>query len=260
MFDRFDNFAIARVATDALGADLDRSGLIDRARIDGRACYLFNRYRLAGDAGLVEKGMTAQYRAINRHATARIDEHSVTDLEIVGIDIAHRAAAANRDRPWQEVEKVMDRSPAARDGHAFEHFGHQHEQRNDEGGEELSDRGRSDNRNAHGELHGHPPCYDVFGRLLENWPAAYNHAQDTDDAHARKRLPDTKPHRRRGQRDERDAGSLRPREGILAVILIVVVVVRLGCRDRCARLALVGDARTDGRIFKDSHREFLHFR
>jgi hypothetical protein len=43
-------------------------------------------------------------------------------------------------------------------------------------------------------------------------------------------------------------------------MLIVVVVVRLGCRDCCAHLALVGDARTHGRIFKDSHREFLHFR
>jgi hypothetical protein len=47
---------------------------------------------------------------------------------------------------------------------------------------------------------------------------------------------------------------------MLAVMLIVVVVVRLGCRDRCAHLALVGDARAHGRIFKDSHREFLHFR
>jgi hypothetical protein len=83
---------------------------------------------------------------------------------------------------------------------------------------------------------------------------------DTDYVHACKRLPDTKPHRRRGQGDERDAGSLRPREGMLAVMLIVVVVVRLGCRDRCAHLALVGDVRTHRRIFKDIHRECLHFR
>src|SRR6266436_4133836 len=70
------------------------------------------------------------------------------------------------------------------------------------------------------------------------------------------------PHRRRGQGDERDAGSLRPREGMLAVMLIVVivVVVRLGCRDGCAHLALLGDAQAHGRIFKDSHWEFLHFR
>jgi hypothetical protein len=47
---------------------------------------------------------------------------------------------------------------------------------------------------------------------------------------------------------------------MLAVMLIVVVVLRLGYRDRCAHPALVGGARTHGRIFKDSHREFLHFR
>ena len=45
-FDRFDNLAIARVAADALGTDLDRSGLIDRARADGRARHLLNRHRL----------------------------------------------------------------------------------------------------------------------------------------------------------------------------------------------------------------------
>jgi hypothetical protein len=31
-------------------------------------------------------------------APARIDEHGVANLEIVGIDIAHCVAAANRDR------------------------------------------------------------------------------------------------------------------------------------------------------------------
>ena len=34
--------------------------------------------------------MATQHRAINRHASARIDEHRVANLEIVGIDIAHR--------------------------------------------------------------------------------------------------------------------------------------------------------------------------
>jgi hypothetical protein len=89
--------------------------------------------------------MAAQHRAINRHATARIDEHRVANFEIIGIDIAHSAAAANRDRAWQKIEKVMDCPPAARDGHALEDFGHQHEQRDDEGGEELADRRRGDN-------------------------------------------------------------------------------------------------------------------
>ena len=116
--------------------------LIYRAGVDGGARHFFHRHRLAGDAGLVEEGMAAQHRAINRHATARIDEHSVANIEIVGIDIAHRAAAANRDRARQEVEKVMDCPPAAREGHALEHFGHQHEERDDESGEELADRCR----------------------------------------------------------------------------------------------------------------------
>jgi hypothetical protein len=83
-----------------------------------------------------------------------------------------------------------------------------------------------------------------------------------DDAHTRKRLPETKPHHPRGQCDECDAGSLPPLEDMLVVMLIVAVVVavQLGCRDRCARLAVVGEARPHRRIFKDSHREFLHFR
>jgi hypothetical protein len=208
--------------------------------------------------------MAAQHRAVDRHAPAGIDEHGVADLEIVGIDIAHSATAANRDRAWQEVEQVMNRPPAARDGHAFKDFGHQHEQRDDEGGEELADRRSGDNCDAHGELHGHPPRDDVLGRLLEDGPAPDNQAQDSDYVHACKRLPDAKPHRRCGQGDERDAGSLRPFEGMLAVMLIVavviVVVARHGCRDRCAHLALVGDARAHGWIFEDSHREFLHFR
>src|ERR1700730_3443647 len=67
--------AIARIAADAFGADLDRSGLIDRARVDRRARPLFNRHRLTGDAGLVEEGMAAQHRAINRQATAGTDEN-----------------------------------------------------------------------------------------------------------------------------------------------------------------------------------------
>jgi hypothetical protein len=46
----------------------------------------------------------------------------------------------------------------------------------------------------------------------------------------------------------------------IMLIVAVVVVVRLRCRDRCAHPALVGDARTHGRIFNDSHGEFLHFR
>jgi hypothetical protein len=44
--------------------------------------------------------MAAQHRAIDRHVSARIGEHGVANLEIVGTDIAHRAAAANRDRAW----------------------------------------------------------------------------------------------------------------------------------------------------------------
>jgi hypothetical protein len=47
---------------------------------------------------------------------------------------------------------------------------------------------------------------------------------------------------------------------MLVVAVVIVVVVRLGCRDRRAHLALVGDARAHGRVFKDSHREFLHLR
>jgi hypothetical protein len=69
--------------------------------------------------------MAAQHRAINRHATARIDEHRVAKFEIIGIDIARGAAAANRDRAGQKVEKVVDCTPAARDGHALEDFGHE---------------------------------------------------------------------------------------------------------------------------------------
>jgi len=206
--------------------------------------------------------MAAQHRAIDRHATARIDEHGVANFEVVGIDIAYRVAAANRDRAWQKIEQVVDCPPAARDSHALEYFGHQHEQRNDEGGEELADRCRGDNRDAHGELHGHAPRDDVLGRLLEDRPATDNHAQDADDADARKRLPATKPHHPRDQGDECDAGSLPPLEDMLVVMLIVAVVVavHLGCRDRCARLAVVGEARPDRRIFKDSHMDFVHFR
>ena len=71
--------------------------LIYRAGVDGGARHFFHRHRLAGDAGLVEEGMAAQHRAVDRHAPARIDEHGVANLEIVGIDIAHRAGAANRN-------------------------------------------------------------------------------------------------------------------------------------------------------------------
>ena len=181
--------------------------------------------------------MAADHGAVDRHASARVYQHGVADPKFGGIDLAHPAGAAHRNRARQELQEIADRMATARDRHALQHLGDQHEQRNDERGEKFADRRRRDDGDGHGQFHGHAPGEEVLERLPEDRPAADHEADDADRAHARDRLPDLKPHGRRGKGDERDPRRLRPREAMRAFILGLH-----GRRRRGARMRRVGQA------------------
>ncbi len=205
--------------------------------------------------------MAAQHGAVDRHPAARIDQHRVADLEVVSVDVADGARPAHRDRARQEVEKVPDGPAAPRDRHALQDLRDQHEQGDDQSGEELADRRGGDDRDAHGQLHGHPPLGDVLERLLADRPTTDQQAGDADHADGCDRLPHAEPDQRRGERDHADAQRLPPLEGVLmlAIVFIVIVVamsaVRLRLRRRRSRsrLSLIGKRGGIGSAFMQRH-------
>ena len=93
--------------------------------------------------------MAAQNGAVDWDAPARVDEDRVAHAQLARIDLAHAPGATHEDRAREKVHQVEDRAAPARNGHAFQHLGHQDEQRNDEGGEELADRRSRNDRDGH---------------------------------------------------------------------------------------------------------------
>ena len=250
---RLDDLPEAGVAAEPFGADLDRSGLVDRARIDRRARSFFHRHRFAGDARLIEERMAAEHGAVDGHARAGVHEHGVADPELGGIRIAQPARATDRNRARQEIQEITDCVPSTRDRHALQHFSNEHEQRNDERGEKLADGRRRHDRDGHRQFHRHAPGDQVLQRLLEDRPAADQQADDADQAHARDRLPDPEPHGRRGQSDEPDACCLEPREGMCMVMLVVGFLLP-GRRSRAAQMRLARQAVGISMLVPDCHR------
>ena len=72
-----------RVATDPLGAQDQRAGLVDGAADDAVVGVLGDGHRLAGHQGLVDRGAAFLDDAVDRDLLARADAEPVTDLDLV---------------------------------------------------------------------------------------------------------------------------------------------------------------------------------
>ena len=173
-----DDLAVARVATDALGADLERAGLVDRAGEDRRARGLLDRHRLAGDAGLVNEGVAADHRAVDRHAPAGLTSTASPTSKLVDIDFEHAAgvggrtpiAAESRRRSriaCRPRETVMPSSTSATSTKSVMTSAVKNSPM----------RGSRNDGDGHGELHRHAPLEQVLERLLEDRPAADEQAE-----------------------------------------------------------------------------------
>ena len=162
--------------------------------------------------------MAARHDTVDRHQTAGVDEYGITDPQLVGGSLAHSAGAANRDRTGDEIHQIPDGPPAARNGHSLEHLSYKNEQCDDERGKELGDTSRSDDRNAHGQFHGHPSCARVLGRFLEDRPTADQNAQEAYQADPRQRFPYVEPHGRRRKCDQDDPRRFDPAKDMVALL------------------------------------------
>ena len=67
---------------DLVGVDLQNAGLIHGSGEDAGAGNLFHRHRLAGDVGLIDKGMAADDHAIHGNVTARPHQHDVANVHV----------------------------------------------------------------------------------------------------------------------------------------------------------------------------------
>jgi hypothetical protein len=111
-------------------------------------------------------------RAIDGNTTSWIDQDNVSHHEGIGSDLPRLSVASYGNRLGQEVQELADGGPTAGYGQVFQHFGNQHEERNDQRGEELADSGCGHDGDGHGEFHGHAAGQDIFERFLEDWPTA----------------------------------------------------------------------------------------
>jgi len=76
---RLDDLAVTRIASDALGADFKRAGLVDGSGEDRCARGLLDRQGFAGDARLIDERVSGNHRAVNWYSAAGIYEHRVAD-------------------------------------------------------------------------------------------------------------------------------------------------------------------------------------
>src|SRR5450755_143420 len=116
--------------------------------------------------------MSLDDSAVYGYASAWIDQYRIADSEFLSLNHRDAPRPTHRHRARQELKQIADRVAAPSHRHAFEHFGNQYAKRDYECREEFTDRRSSDDRNAHGDFHGHPSCEDVFSGLADDRPAA----------------------------------------------------------------------------------------
>ena len=179
---RLDDLAVARIAADAFGLNLQRPGLVDRTGVNMTAGELLGRHGFTGDTGFVGKGMAREHLAVYRNASAWGDQDGVTDGKFLGRNRTDRTRAPHRDLSRQEFEQIADRPASASHRHSLEDLRHQHEKCNDQRRKELTDCGGSHDRNRHRQLHRHAALEDVLERFLQDRPATDQEAGDANKA------------------------------------------------------------------------------
>ena len=103
-----DDLAVARVATNAVGADLQSAGLIDRAGEDRESRGLLDRHRFAGDAGLIDEGVAVDDRAVDWDPSARRDQDGLADFEARQTSISS-TPSGRRTENRSEAKSARDR-------------------------------------------------------------------------------------------------------------------------------------------------------
>src|SRR5690606_38278885 len=144
---------------------------VDRAGIGKAARDLFDRHGFAGDAGFIDEGIARDHGTVHRDARAGGDDDDGAGRNLGDRGGDHGALAAQLHLVGQERHEVADGAAAALKGHAFEHFGDEHEEGDDQGHEEIAGIGGGHDRNAHGQFHGHAALEDGAPGLLEQRPA-----------------------------------------------------------------------------------------
>ena len=105
----------------------------------------------------------------------------------------------------QQVQQILNGAAPAAHGQLLQDLGDQYEEHDQEGREYFANRQRGDQRNGHGEFHGHAPRQKIGESFVEYRVAADQDRSEPGDIQVRYRLPDAQPRRRDRQSHETDA-------------------------------------------------------
>src|SRR5712692_2444528 len=197
-FDRPNDLTESSVSTDANRLNLEHTRLVDRSGVDRGPGQLLHRQRLASDGGLVNKGVASDHGSIDRQPGTGPHDDDIAHPHFRSAHFLCAASTANDNLLWEQVQQIFDCAPAPAHGQSLEHFGNQHEKRDDQRCKELSDCQRREQRDGHGKFHGHPDLKDVLDGLFEDRIAPNESCEQTYNAQPRKGFPDPEPHGSRG--------------------------------------------------------------
>jgi hypothetical protein len=116
--------------------------------------------------------------------------------------------------------------PTSTNCKALENLGDENKERNHEGGENLSNRQRSDYGDCHREFHRHASLSNVFVGFMEDRKASDEGAKHTDASYIWISRASEKPDGRGSCGNKQDAINLSPIERMFVVMIVFVVGVR----------------------------------
>src|ERR1700721_2014534 len=172
---------------------------MDGSGIDAVSRYFLNRHGFARDSRLFHKRSAAEHDAIHRDAPARFNDDRVPDFDLVQRYLLHLTIAPDRGGSGKKIEKTLDCSPASPNSETLQYLSGEDEGRNDQGGEELTNRQRSKKSDRHREFHRHLAFDVVLECFFENGISADESSRYADHADVRKCPPQSKPDRSRSQ-------------------------------------------------------------
>ena len=179
----FNDLAESGFFSEPVSAHLEAACLVDRACVHFLARGLFARHRLAGNCGLFNKRVATYNLAIDGDSAAGTNDNDFAGKDGLRGHFDNLAVPQHTGRLREEVQHVLDGSPAPADGQPFQNLGRQHKRGNHQRCKELADRQRRNQRDGHRELHRHAPLEDVLERLLEDRIAANQRSRQPDHAH-----------------------------------------------------------------------------
>jgi hypothetical protein len=122
-----------RVGADPLGAHDQAARRVQRRAGHGVAGTFLDRHRLARDHRLVDRAISLEHHAIDRHFLAGAQAQPVADLDAVERNVLLAPVGANDARLFgREFQQRADRAIGLRPRAQFQHLAEQH-QRDDDG-------------------------------------------------------------------------------------------------------------------------------